>query len=306
MKTTVIYHNADFDGIFCREIAKKFLGTEGLNYVGWNFGDPPLSVPDGELYVLDLPLDRPFGFYNANDWPHLISTVERKVKLVWIDHHKTSIDTHPKDIPGYRIDGVAACRLAWQWFAFDCPTNAYELPQKQAFIDRKVSEPLSVRLAGEYDIWDVKRMAEDSGILRFQYGLKAYDSPPFTKLLESGSEIYVDQILESGRSAQTYAENMDALWLAESGHIIEWEGLKFLAKNTVERGSNMFRSKDVIETGHDALLAYGFRGNLWTVSLYHASHRKDIDLSEIAKKHGGGGHKGACGFTCKQLPFILA
>ena len=25
MKNTVIYHSADFDGIFCREIARKFL-----------------------------------------------------------------------------------------------------------------------------------------------------------------------------------------------------------------------------------------------------------------------------------------
>ena len=42
---TVVFHSADMDGVFCREIAKKFLGTEGVNYVGWNFEDPTLSVP---------------------------------------------------------------------------------------------------------------------------------------------------------------------------------------------------------------------------------------------------------------------
>jgi len=34
-----------------------------------------------------------------------------------------------------------------------------------------------------------------------------------------------------------------------------------------------------------------------------AAHRKDIDLSLIAVKHGGGGHRGACGFTCAETPF---
>lgn len=119
MKTTVIYHSADYDGIFCREIARKFLPD--ADFIGWNFGDPPVSIPvyDRHIYVLDLPVDRVFGktFVPAStvEWPG----------LVWIDHHKTSIETHPKDIPGYRIDGVAACRLAWQWFTHpDSPFNS--------------------------------------------------------------------------------------------------------------------------------------------------------------------------------------
>lgn len=33
------------------------------------------------------------------------------------------------------------------------------------------------------------------------------------------------------------------------------------------------------------------------VSLYHSPHEnKDYDLSKIAVKYGGGGHRGACGF----------
>lgn len=47
--TTVIYHSADFDGIFCREIARKFIGNEDVNYIGWNFGDAPIPVPAKSL-----------------------------------------------------------------------------------------------------------------------------------------------------------------------------------------------------------------------------------------------------------------
>jgi hypothetical protein len=51
-KTTVIYNSADFDGIFCREIARKFLPQAEL--IGWNFGDPKIPVPKGAFYILDL------------------------------------------------------------------------------------------------------------------------------------------------------------------------------------------------------------------------------------------------------------
>ena len=39
----------------------------------------------------------------------------------------------------------------------------------------------------------------------------------------------------------------------------------------------------------------------YIVSLY--TTQADLDVAEICKKHGGGGHKGAAGFTCNELPF---
>lgn len=88
--------------------------------------------------------------------------------------------------------------------------------------------------------------------------------------------------------------------------LMNWEGLKFLCLNCGPFNSLTFAAKDVPETGHDALLGFRWTGKHWLVSLYHAAHRKDLDLSSIAVKHGGGGHRGACGFTCKTLPFTLS
>lgn len=288
MKTTVIYHNADMDGIFCREIARKFIPDAEL--IGWNFGDPKCEInTDGPIYILDLSPDC------LSDYQH------RESSLIWIDHHKSSIEKWPSDIFGYRIDGVAACRLAWQWFSKE--SNISGLPIKEEYLNRTVQEPLSVRLAGEYDVWDHR----GDGDLEFQYGLRAQKVIPFELLLEGSerSKDAVDWIIADGQTAMNYARNMDAMWLGESWHIIEWEGQKFLAQNSVQRGSGILDSKDKPETGHTALMLYGFRGKLWTVSMYHSNHRKDLDLSVIAVKHGGGGHKGACGFTCKELPFSL-
>ena len=52
------------------------------------------------------------------------------------------------------------------------------------------------------------------------------------------------------------------------------------------------------------MLMFYTNGLKWVVSLYHARHRTDLDLSVIAKNNGGGGHRGACGFSCYELPFM--
>lgn len=301
--TTVIYHSADFDGIFCREIARKFV--PGANLVGWNFGDEPLKIPTAPIYVFDLPLDEVFGFkYKIGD----SHGPQHPYGLVWIDHHKTSIDTHPKDIPGYRIDGVAACRLAWQWFTHPtnktprrAPDGSALLPLKEEFVARKLSEPLAVRLAGEYDIWDKR----DPDAETFQYGLRLSDELDWDILLGSEDSSYLRALLNNGRIAQSYAQRNNASICKSNTWLMDWEGLKFLCVNTARFNSLLFAERDKPETGHDALLGFCYNGKVWTVSLYHANHRKDIDLSEIAKRYGGGGHKGACGFTASKLPFNL-
>jgi hypothetical protein len=331
-KTTVIYHSADFDGLFCREIARKFLG-DSVEYIGWDFADKPLTIPDGKLYVMDLPIDRVFGFeYKPEDVTG--KGPQHPAGLIWIDHHKSSIATHPSEIDGYRIDGVSACRLAWQWFnqrenpAIEVQLLA--LPEKQAFIDRAVYEPYAVQLAGEYDIWDHRN--PDAKV--FQFGLRSRDlsdedwklllgqsrkssideieqliSAGYPPLLNPDGTIdesspFIDGLLRDGRLLQRYQKQLDADAVTKLSFLAEFEGLKFLALNTTAKNSQAFEAKDVPETGHDALLKFNWTGEKWDVSMYHARHRTDLDLSVIASKHGGCGHRGACGFRAESLPFV--
>lgn len=304
--TTVVYHSADFDGIFCCEIARKFLG-EDAEYIGWNFGDPPVHVPtNGAIYIMDLPptciVEQ--GFYNF--WR----------RVIWIDHHASAMkewdkrpvtdDAPDAFIAGYRIDGVAACRLAWYYFKWrDAGFPKIHMPGKQNFVDRIVAEPLAVRLVGEYDVWDKR----DPNAEIFQYGLRLIDRDSDFRetLLQTGktAERAVFDILELGKTAQLYAAKTDASICLARTWLMEWEGLRFLCVNSARFNSLLFVARDNPETGHDALLGFCFDGKCWTVSLYHAKHRTELDLSLIAVKHGGGGHRGACGFTCGQLPFAM-
>ena len=188
--TTVVYHSADFDGVFCREVAKRHLGDVGVRYVGWNFG-------------------------------------------------------------------VAACRLAWQWFNGFDPAR----PDRCDYIDRRVKEPLAIRLAGEYDVWDKR----DANAELFQYGLRSVE-PGFDLrwLLDSDDDSMVRSVLAVGASSKRYAQKVDAGNMKAS-FLVDWEGLRFLCLNGLGN-SLTFASRDVRETGHDALLMFYTNGLRWEVS----------------------------------------
>lgn len=310
MKTTVIHHSSDFDGLFCREIARKFLPDAEL--IGWDFGDKPLNrlhfPMNHDFIILDLPVDRVFGEDFSKEPEPLGSDWKN---FIWIDHHASSIASHPADIPGYRIDGVAACRLAWQWFTYPHGPNGKEvhhpnlLPTKEMFVDRNVDEPMAVRLAGEYDIWDKR----DPRAELFQHGLRSEEiTLPLWQdwLLTRDDFSQVDRLLKQGQClqyarAQEYEEVIN-----KQGFDIVFEGLQFLAccSHELDIRSHLFAAG--IQPHHDGLFGFTFNGKSfdWRVSLYHAPGKEHHDLSKIAVKYGGGGHKGACGMRLKNLPFL--
>jgi len=210
---------------------------------------------------------------------------------------------------GYRIDGVAACRLCWQWFTFDKgphgdprthPSDIYT-PSKQDFIDRKVDEPELIRLAGEYDIWDHR----DPNAKILQFGLRTLDNVGVhTAAVEqflgtSVAPALLRSYLNSGEAIKSYMDKQNAEYATQMSGDVFWEGLCFLAVNSSHRNSDAFLG--AIKERHDALLNWRYdpKSRLATISLYHAPGHEDIDLSKIAVKYGGGGHKGACGFRLR-------
>lgn len=85
MKITCITHSADFDGLFCQAIARKFLPPD-TTFIGWDFKDEPLDFPtEGTVYVMDLPPEQPFGRE---------LTFEERERVIWIDHHASSLQKY--------------------------------------------------------------------------------------------------------------------------------------------------------------------------------------------------------------------
>lgn len=283
MSTYVIYHRADFDGEFCREIARLFLPNAVL--IGWDYGDSTPVIPEmARLYILDLSV------------PGLMEHAD----LVWIDHHKSAIERYPADITGYRIDGVAACRLAWQWFRTAGSTLSPEgLPELEDYRARTVPEPLAVRLAGEYDIWDHR----DPRAALFQHGLRSQELE-WNLLLDERTErnAYVEHLLDCAKYIAYSRRNGLQRLLAEGAFLLEWQGLRWIAINAAGLASDAY---GLAEGSYDAGLSFTWspKKRKWKVSM--RALRPDLDLSGIATAHGGGGHKAACGFETAVLPFSL-
>lgn len=342
MKTVCIYHRADFDGLFCREIARKFLPDAVL--IGWDYGDPVDDITNGinaedTVYMMDITIDELMGHPN----------------LIWIDHHKSAMDKYNLDVNisdfeagaitgplaaraavpptnrqlaagklvlGYRIDGVAACRLAWQWFTMVDGNTKYGnvgnsiraagvLPMIQDFKNREVNEPLAVRLAGEYDIWDKR----DPNAELFQHGLRSRElNPNIWTLLLVNEGAHADgvmdcgtittrELLEAGRSIQYAKLRENESIIKAFGFTIQFEGFCLLACNAALYNSQLFAAG--LKPEHDGCLGFNWDGQakMWRVSLY--TDKPGVDLSPVAVKYGGGGHRGACGFRAKQFPFEL-
>ena len=289
-KITVIHHSADFDGIFCREIAKQFFESHypgTTEYIGWDYGNPePVVAPETALYMLDI------SVAGLMDHP----------RLNWVDHHKSAIEKYGEK-PGYQIDGVAACRLAWQYFGGINEWTGNGTPTKEDFIERRVSEPWAVRLAGEYDIWDKR----DPNAELFQHGLRSCDLEPLWPFLlsmnsEAPAATATATLLENGRALQYAKTHENGSIIRELGFTIQFEGMTFLACNHARYNSHLFT--EGLSAEHDACFGFKWTGKDWSVSLYHAPGKEHHDLSHIAVKHGGGGHRGACGFRTDKLPFL--
>jgi hypothetical protein len=219
--------------------------------------------------------------------------------LIWIDHHKSAIEQFPKHIPGWRVDGVAACRLAWQWFYGHMPIDPW--PTLEDFVERRVDEPYAVRLAGEYDIWDKRDPAAEV----FQHGLRSEETLEWSELLRPGDMTYALQLVRQGVVLQGARARENKSIITQQGFDLTFEGLRFIACNAARFNSLLFTA--ALTPDHDGCLGFAWNGKQerWKVSLYGVPGKPDVDLAAIAKKYGGGGHKQACGFECKALPFDL-
>lgn len=273
------YHSADLDGKCSAAIYK--IHYPEIELIGINYGQPfPWETieKNERVAMVDFSL-QPFS-----DMIRLNEICD----LVWIDHHKTAIaEEEASKVPftGFREVGTAGCELTWMFINFHVP-----------------SLPRAVYLLGRYDVWDWQNVP---GALEFQYGMRQFNADPnditfWSRLFTD--EDYVDQIIRDGCLLLTHERNSNAMYLRATGIVVEFEGLRCLAINKGLTNSLVFDS-GYNDTLHDIMLSFCWYRDHWKLSLY--SSRDDIDVSEVAKRFGGGGHKGAAGFQCAELPFSL-
>lgn len=222
--------------------------------------------------------------------------------VYWIDHHKTAIEKYkafPEKIMGLRVDGTAACVLTYIYFNLaTLEGSGKAFPVTKEMIEET---PYFTRLIGDWDTWKFEYGEETK---RFQTGMLMRDTTPKADVwqrLYEYNERYDDAhgtIVDEGRVALLFRDQWAKDYLDHIGFETEFEGHRCFAVNLAHCNSEYFKS--IEDKGYDIYIPFSWNGEDWTVSLYTV---KDIDVSEIAKKYGGGGHLSASGYVCKELPF---
>lgn len=267
VKPMICFHHTDQDG-FCSAavVAKRYPQCQKFYAISYNKMIPwELIYPDMKVIIVD------FSF-KPEDLERLFTITK---DVIWIDHHKTAMEKTPltpEELPGLRVDGKAACVLCWEYFFPGHPL------------------PLAVQYVGDRDIWafqygDVTK--------NFYNGLESIEdvnkpeSPFWQTLLESSD--HVNYLIQKGQIIREAFDKEQKLFVKTAGYEIQFEGFKAIAIN---RYLNQDLVYDVFTDPFDIIIMYYYNGKSW----YYTLRSKTIDVSEIAKKFGGGGHAGAAGF----------
>lgn len=281
------YHN-DMDGKCAGAIVARATGNYNENdYIMYDYSKPipTEAIGDGEtVYFVDLS----FSVNSVDKLREIIET--KKCDLIWCDHHASSMEILKKypefnNIKGIRQEGVSGAALTWMYF------NKCEFSATPQFI----------QYVSDFDCW--KFEFEDS--LFFKYAVEAedYDAldilwnklvrdsndskhPLLNKMVESGKQIseYVKKEYKAYRKAYAYESRID--------------GIKCLVVN---RSCNSLVFGDKIED-YPIVAIWAFNGEIYKYSLY--TDKPDIDVSKIAERYGGGGHKKAAGFVSEKMILV--
>lgn len=288
------YHN-DADGkcagFWVNELAKRTNKDDFARFVLMDYSKtfPIWTIKkDERVYIVDFSID-----------PDSMRELLKITKdVIWIDHHKTAIEKYKDfeyDIRGIRYDGVAGCMLTWCYL--ELMTDGGEGAVHPFELEMTKDAPMFTKLIADWDVW------------QFQYGnytryfMTAFNTGDFHPCsgewfaLLHGGDKTCKKMAKEGITMMQYRDGFAKSYISRFGFETEIDGHKAFAMNLGNCNSEFFKS--LPEGAYNIFIAFCFDGKVWTVSLYS----KTVDVSEIAKKYGGGGHKSAAGFVTKELPF---
>jgi len=269
----ICFHHNDSDGRAAGAIVHKFFKGIG-RYVEIDYKDNipvPEIKPDEKIIIVD------FSFK-----PEIMEKVLKITEdITWIDHHETAFKyRYSKEIRGLRSNDAAACELAWKYFY-------------------KTEAPRAVKLIGDRDTWALRygheTMAFNAGLLLHQHKPGAL----IWQMLLSDSKASkktVEKIKIEGEVCLEFRRNILLDYANRYGFETGFEGCRCFAMGIHMFGSETFAHRF---EKYDICLSFEFVGDKWVVGLYSAK----VNVAEIAEKYGGGGHTGAAGFECNELPF---
>jgi len=272
MNKYVLYHR-DTDGAFAAVVAYAVLG-DTAEYISVQYNEPFPDIyldSDTELYILDFSYSR-----------ELLDDIYSKVnKLVVLDHHKTA-ESELKNTP-YAIFDMDKCgsTLAWEYFIPDSPMpKIYELVEDRDLFKYEMDETdLVVEGLRLYDLTDI---------------------PKLYSLLENPYQ-FLNKVIDDGEVLLKVRQNKISKIVNSTNLIFtEFKGKSAVILNNIDLISDISKEMFDVYPGTDIVIGWSNIGTKIIFSLRSNKLKRNVDVSKICSKYGGGGHRNAAGFN---LPF---
>lgn len=275
MKNYVLYHGNCFDGFASALVAKQKLG-DTAEYIPVSYGQPfpNLSLESGShIYIIDFSYPAPILAQILNECP---------VGMTVLDHHKTA----EADLQGLKHHNLD--------ITFDMNESGATLAWKHFFPDRVI--PAMIRYIRDRDLW----LWELPWAKEISMALASYDFdfPTWEVMLEMPDEDYASAMKFEGAACLRLQTQMvdrmcrHAQWKDIGGHrVLVANATVFFSevgeKLCVDNPDMPFAAYFSVRS--DGKYQYGLRS------------RGGFDVSEVARRYGGGGHAAASGFVSDML-----
>lgn len=306
----IFYHN-DMDGILSARAIIEMLKLEGKtaekeNVIAMDYTkDFPLGSieKNEEIYIVDYSIS-PEQMYDL-----LIETSN----VVWIDHHKSAIEKYENfvtpienskpgwKIPGIRYSGIAGCVLTfWYLFGIGNETEKFlEDYPNNVDSDYRRYIPLVYRLAGDWDVWE-HLYGQITKNFATYFGVKIEDpfNEELNKIINDNEKL--DRALTAGKRMIEFRDGWAKKFMESYGFEMKIDQHIAFMANMGNANSEYFGN---LVNKYDIVGTFCFNGEKWNCSLY--STKDYIDCAEICVRYGGGGHKGAAGFTSYEIPLEM-
>ena len=278
-----VYHSADHDGKGSAAIVKYV--NKDCELLGYNYDqeipyDEIAKHQDVVICDISFPMDYMFKLHNEKN-------------LVWIDHHASAIalyEDYLKKEGGFGIKGLrettsAAIELTWRYF----------LPNQEL--------PEGVKLLALNDLYDLR----DKRVRPFEFAFLSQGvNRPYEKIWKELFENRIDipLMVEKGNAILAFIRHRDYRLSRHMSFEGTYEGLRFIAANMPQAGSDFFDSLDNIKN-YDFMVSFSLnKRSKWNLSF--RTTKENVDVSKIAATFGGGGHKKASGASgLDKLPEFL-
>lgn len=233
---------------------------------------------------------------------NMTKLLEKTKKVIWIDHHKSAIEEYEdfeEDIDGIRVVGLSGAALTYLFLVEGWSAEAVLELRNICYNEKEFvntlkesfeSAPKWLKLVNDWDVWDLKYPQSE----QLQIAIANNLSIEVFEQMDNHSKL--PDLLRKGKTFLEYRAQWSEQFMKKYGfeRDVEFKGqkIKCFVANIGNSNSKFFgdRIKD-----YDMLVTYCYNGEEYTYSLY--SDKENVDCSAIAKASGGGGHKGASGFS---------